>query len=285
MAVIGAGRVGTALAVLLERAGHRIVAASGGKASAERVHRYLPGTLFLPASEAAREARVALIGVPDDAIATVCNELVGARALSAAQTVIHLSGSVGLGPLVAAEEAGAQVLSFHPLQSFPDVDTGIARMPGSGVALTAKIEGAFDVGERLARDVGGVPFHLAEEVKTLYHSAAVFASNYLVVVEGMAERIMKDAGIGQPLPLLEALARTAFDRAFSMGPGAALTGPVVRADTGTIRRNLQALEERAPDLVPVYVELARAALRMAVEAGRVFAPAADRVTEELARWR
>ena len=35
VAVVGAGRVGTAIAVLLARAGHRIVAVAGGSGTAE----------------------------------------------------------------------------------------------------------------------------------------------------------------------------------------------------------------------------------------------------------
>ncbi|MBA3737709.1 MAG: NAD(P)-binding domain-containing protein, partial [Actinobacteria bacterium] len=71
-ALIGAGRVATALGVLLQRAGHRIVAASGRSASAERVRRYLPDTRFAPAPEAARAAAVVVLGVVDDAIEPTC---------------------------------------------------------------------------------------------------------------------------------------------------------------------------------------------------------------------
>jgi predicted short-subunit dehydrogenase-like oxidoreductase (DUF2520 family) len=283
--VIGAGRVGTALAVLLQRAGHRIVAASGREASRERVDRYLPETRFLPPADAARDAAVVLITVPDDAIASVCRDLAGAEALRPGRTVVHVSGSVGLDALDAASAAGASVLSMHPLQSFPDVNEGIARLPGSGIAVTARAEDVAALGDSLARDVGGIPFRLADEVKPLYHAAAVFGANYLVAVEGIAERLLRLAGVDQPLPLLQALARTSFDRTFEMGPAAALTGPVLRADTGTIRRNLQALQAKAPFAVPAYVELARAALRIAQQAGRVRSPAVESVEETLSEWR
>src|SRR5207247_1929880 len=99
------------------------------------------------------------------------------------------------------------VLSLHPLQSIPDVDEGIRRLPGSGMAVTATADEARRLGERLATGIGCVPFRLADEAKPLYHAAAVFCSNYLVVVEALAERVFRTAGLEDPVPLFAPLAR------------------------------------------------------------------------------
>lgn len=285
MALVGAGRVATAVGVLLGRAGHRVVAAAGREASRARVERHLPGTTLLPAAEAARAARIVIIGVPDDHIEETSAELAGDGAVGAGQHVIHLSGSVPLEALSAARSAGAGVLSMHPLQSFPDVETGIERLPGSGIGITAAAEPEAELGEALARDVGAVPFRLEDTVKPLYHSAAVFSANYLVAVQGLAELVMRRSGIVDPLPLLESLARTSFDRAFSMGPGTALTGPAARGDAGTIERNLEALSRDAPEAVEAYVSLAAVAARLARDAGRIDQEDVRRIEEELGRWR
>lgn len=287
MAVIGAGRVATALAVGLERAGHRVVAATGREPSRERVGRFLPGARFYDPAQAHRGARAAhlvVIGVPDDVIAEVCAQLGERAAFHAAQHVVHLSGSVGLDALAPARALGAAVLSLHPLQSFPDVDEGIARLPGSPLAVTALDEDGFAYGEELARDVGGVPFPIADEVKPLYHAAAVFCSNYLVAVEGMAEHLFQLAGIHEPLPLFEPLARTAFEATFGKGPSAALTGPAARGDAGTIARNLAALVERSPEAVAAYAALARVAARLAARSGRLDPAGQAKVEEVLRRW-
>jgi predicted short-subunit dehydrogenase-like oxidoreductase (DUF2520 family) len=177
------------------------------------------------------------------------------------------------------------VLSLHPLQSFPDVRTGIDRLPGSGIAVTATNEEDAVFGEGLVRGIGAIPFRLDDEVKPLYHAAAVFAANYLVTVEALAERILVAAGVPDPLPLLHALVRTSFDRTFAIGPGAALTGPAVRGDVGTIDRNLAALAERAPEASAAYVELGLAAARLAAGAGRLSPGDRGRVEEALRRWR
>jgi predicted short-subunit dehydrogenase-like oxidoreductase (DUF2520 family) len=248
------------------------------------VARYLPGTPFLPPAEAAERADVVILGVVDDLIETTCTELVSAGAVRSGVGVVHLSGSVGLGVLEPAGERGAQILSVHPLQSFPDVDEGLKRLPGSGIAVTATSDAGFELGERLAREVGGRPFRLADEIKPLYHAAAVFCANYLVTVEAIAERLFVQAGLEDPLPLLLPLARTAFDRTFELGPPAALTGPAARGDAGSIARNLAALAERAPEAVEPYAALARAAADVARKAGRLSEEGLRKVEEELARW-
>src|SRR5439155_9831837 len=110
-------------------------------------------------------------------------------------------------------------------------------------------------------------------------------SNYLVTVEATAERLFRAAGIEDPAPLFEPLARANLDAAFAGGPGAALTGPAVRGDAGTIRRNAEALQRGEPRALGAYVELARLAAAIATTAGRLSEDGRRRVEEELDRWR
>jgi predicted short-subunit dehydrogenase-like oxidoreductase (DUF2520 family) len=278
--------VATALGVLWGRAGHSIVTASGREASRDRVSTYLPGTAFeLDPARAAAAAGTVVLGVRDDLIEHICRRVAADGGLRPGARVLHLSGSVPLAALDPARGAGAGVLSLHPLLSFPDVSTGIERLPGSGIAVTAETEEVSAFGQDLAKDAGARPFVLPDEVKPLYHAGAVFASNYLVAVEALAEQILTAAGVaGAPL-LLEPLARSAFDRAFALGPEAALTGPAVRGDAGTIERNLRALAASAPGAVASYVALADAAAAIALEAGRIDAGQHGRVREALDPWR
>lgn len=285
VAVVGAGRVGTALAVRLRDAGHRIVAVSGRKTTAERAARYLPGVMVVSPGEAARAAEIILIGTPDAAIEEACAVLAKACAVGAGQAVVHLSGATSLDALGSARSAGAMVLSTHPLQTFPDVDAALARIPGAGVAVTALSEEGHMLGERLASDVGGRPFRLADEVKPLYHAAAVFASNYLVAVTALAEDLFRSAGLADPIGFAMPLERATLDNIEAMGVGAALTGPAVRADAATVRRNLEALEQHAPSAVAAYVALADVALEIAERDGRLSPEGRAAVEEVLLRWR
>jgi predicted short-subunit dehydrogenase-like oxidoreductase (DUF2520 family) len=279
--VIAAGRAATALAVLLERAGHRVVAASGREGSAHRAHRYLPRARFLPldrAAEASAGVEVVLLGAPDDAVGELCGELASAGGFSPGQHVVHLAGSLGLDVLDPAARARAEPLSVHPLQSFPTVERGVETFPGSWAAVTARTERGATLGEGLVRDAGGIPFRLAEADRPLYHAAAVFCANYLVTVVSEAERLLRGAGLADPLPRLAPLARAALEWALAQGPEA-------RGDAGTVRRNLEALASRAPEGVAPYVALGRLAAGLAAEAGRLSEQDRERVEEALSRWR
>jgi predicted short-subunit dehydrogenase-like oxidoreductase (DUF2520 family) len=288
VAVIGAGRVGTALAVLLERANHRVVAASGWERTRARVRRYLPFTSFVSAQvaqQAAKAATLIIVAVPDDAIAEVCSTLASHEAFGSRQHVVHLSGAVGLDALAPARELGARPLSVHPLQTVPDVEEGIRNLPGSSFAVTASDEAGFAFGEALVVAVEGRPFRLADDMKPLYHAAAVFCSNYLVAVQGVAAHLFSLAGLDDPVPLFAPLARAALDTALDRGPAAALTGPAVRGDVGTIVRNLEALAKHAPEAVGAYVELAAAAADIAVRGGRLAPEDRARLQEVFDQWR
>lgn len=285
VAVVGAGRVGTALAVLLGGAGHRIVAASGREDSRARVESWLPGVPYLPPDEAARAAEVTLLAVPDDVVAGTCDGIAAAGGFVEGAFVAHLSGAAPLLALGPARAAGAHVLSMHPLQTVPDVESGVERLPGASVAITAWDEPGFELGERLAADWGGMPFRLDEERKPLYHAAAVFCSNYLVVVEELAELLFRAAGVADPVPAFAPLAEATLANVVRSGPDAALTGPVARGDAGTVRRNLEAISAHAPEAVSAYVALADAAVHLAVRARRLGPAAVVALREVLDEWR
>lgn len=285
VAVVGAGKVGTALAVLLGRAGHVIRAVAGGEGTRERAARYLPNVPFLEQEAAAAAAEVVLLGTPDSAIEPVCTSLARAGVLGEGRAVAHLSGATGLEALGTAEAAGTDVLSVHPLMTCPDVDAAIARIPGSAFAVTARSPRGFQLGEQLALDVGGRPFALEDEMKPLYHAAAVFASNYLVTLTALAGSLADTAGVPDPLDALVPLQRATLENAMAVGPAAALTGPAIRGDDLTVERNLRALAEHAPEAVGAYVALADLALELASASGRLPREGRVAVEEVLARWR
>jgi predicted short-subunit dehydrogenase-like oxidoreductase (DUF2520 family) len=112
----------------------------------------------------------------------------------------------------------------------------------------------------------------------------VFASNALVTVSAIAESLFSAAGVPDPRAAMAPLQRASLANVEALGAARALTGPAVRGDAGTIRRNLDALSRQEPDLIPVYVALARSALHLAERSGRV-APAARAAVEDvLAEW-
>jgi predicted short-subunit dehydrogenase-like oxidoreductase (DUF2520 family) len=283
IAIVGSGRVGTALGILWQAAEHNVVAAAGSERTERRVREHLPETEFLPSAEAAARGEVVVIGVPDDAIEAVCREIVGS--VGAEQTVLHLSGSVSLGALASARDAGAATLSLHPLQTFPSVEAGVERMPGAPVAITAMEPEAAETGVRLAEDAGGRPFALDDDVKPLYHAAAVFTSNFMVTALAAARELLDAAGVPDAVEAMTPLANATLHNALTSDPISVLTGPAVRGDVGTVQRNINALRERAPELVQPYVVLSETALSLIGRSDREPSPHEDAVREVLARWR
>lgn len=283
IAVVGAGRVGTALAVRWLLAGHEIAVARHGGSTAERHEAYLSETPLITAEEACSQADVVVIGVPDDAIAGVCERV--APHVPTGAAMLHLSGATGLDALEPARVAGVRVLSMHPLQTFPTVEAALEALPGTTMAVTALDEGGYELGERLAREAGGEPFRLPDEAKPLYHAAAVFASNYLVAVMAQADALFRAAGLPDPVTAFMPLARASLENVARLGPAAALTGPVVRGDADTVRRNLEALSVDEPAAIESYVALARVALRLARDSERIDDVAASEIQEVLSQWR
>jgi predicted short-subunit dehydrogenase-like oxidoreductase (DUF2520 family) len=285
LAIVGAGRVGTSLAVLWRRAGHRIVAVAGGAATPARAARFLPDVRVLDAVGAATGAEVVVIATPDAVIEAVCEEMAKAGALETAGAVVHASGAAGLEALGAAASVGATTLSVHPLQTCPTVEAAVEAIPGAAFAVTAHDERGHELGERLARDAGGRPFPIADELKPLYHAAAVFASNYVVTVTALAEELQRAAGVPDPTAALAPLQEATLANVHRVGSAEALTGPAVRGDAITLQRNLEALARQAPGAVGPYVALADLALALAERSGRVAPAGREAVEEVLGRWR
>ena len=173
--------------------------------------------------------------------------------------MIHTSGATPVSVLDPCAEAGAVTLSLHPLQTFSEPVRGASLLRGAAMAVTAgpdptKAAEALAVGERLALTVGGRPFRLQEEHRTLYHAAATMASNYLVGLEHSAERLFELAGMseGTALTAFLPLVRGAVDNIAAQGTVDALTGPLSRGDRDTVAAHLSALAASAPGLVDLY---------------------------------
>lgn len=261
-AIIGAGRVGTSIGMLLRRAGYRL---AGFSTRSEASRRKASQWLDLPGSvgiDPLAQAEILVITVPDDLVESVCRQLVDAGTVGEETIVMHTAGSLGLEPLRPAAAAGAETLAVHVLQAIPDVASGIERIPGSWFGVTCA-DHLRSWAESFVSDLGGHVIWVPDERRPLYHAAAVIASNFLVTLASLVEETFDDT---RPyLPLM----RGTLENLESLGPREAITGPVVRGDSGTIRRHLEALAKEAPKVAEVYRALSTATLRYAERSGRV----------------
>lgn len=260
VAVVGAGRVGLTLARALARSGSAIaVLARESTALPAPLEPSL--TAWGPALES---ADAVLVAVPDDAIGEVAARIAECADLNPEVVVLHTSGLHDRSALAVLGSTGAALGSWHPLQTL----TRSEGEPDALAGATVVIEGdapALAMGRAIARQLGiESVVEIAANMKASYHAAAVFASNYVVTLADVAERLARHAGAGEAaatmfLPLLR---RTVEN--LSEGPAAALTGPIRRGDAGTVARHLQTLDGEQREL---YVMLARATLRLAEDAG------------------
>jgi predicted short-subunit dehydrogenase-like oxidoreductase (DUF2520 family) len=262
--VVGPGRAGLGLALALTEAGYGV-----------RLHgrrgKEVPPPLSLswggPPPWLA-EVEVVILAVKDDAIADAARDLAAAGGIGGAHTVLHLSGLLDETPLAALRGTGAALGCLHPLQAIARPEVAADRLRGAIAALTGDAR-AVAVGRTLAERLGMRAVEVAPAAKVRYHAAAAIASNYLVVLTAVAERLMLEAGI-EPDAAREGVAtlmRGTLANAREAG-AAALTGPIVRGDVETVRAHLRVLPS---ELKVIYRSLGHAALALARLEGDVAA--------------
>ena len=262
--IIGPGRAGVGLALALLRAGYDVLLHGRRKKPVPKPLKLTVGAETEPPAWIA-QAGVVILAVRDDAIRPLAEALARAGALRPAQVVLHLSGAQGqeaLGPLVGSRAA---LGSLHPLQTISDPEHAAERLKGAWAAVEG-MPRAVQVAEALAHDLGLRPFHIPSKAKPIYHASAVFASNYFVVVEAVAQRLLRHAGLSdaEAWQALRPLVEGTLENLSRQQPIAALTGPVARGDEATIRRHLEALTR---DDAVLYRALGRAALELAQKQG------------------
>jgi predicted short-subunit dehydrogenase-like oxidoreductase (DUF2520 family) len=267
--IVGAGRVGAVLGAALNRAGHRVIAASGvSAASVERIQRLLPDAAMLPPDHVSHGADLVILSVPDDALAaTVCG-LAKAGSLHKGQVVAHTSGAHGIAVLAPAKAAGAHPLAFHPAMTFTGHADDLDRLSEGicfGVTAARPLR---PLATRLVADLGGAVEWVDEHARPLYHAALAHGANHLVTLVNESMDLLRDAGVSRPDRFLGPLLRASLENTLSHAD-AALTGPVARGDAGTIAKHVQTLRAVAPDSLPAYLALARRTADRAVASGRL----------------
>ena len=271
-ALLGAGSVGTAVAELLQRAGHEpIGVASRSESSARAAARRL-GTRALTLGSLG-DADAILVGTPATAFAALAAELSG---IVTPETVLwHLSGAYGTAPLASS---GARVAALHPVQACPTTDLAVRRLPGSAWGVTCT-QGLRDWAHDVVRSLEGTPVDVAEEDRAVWHAASVITSNGAAALMASGERILQSIGIDDPYRVLGPLAAGTIQNAIEAGGGAAtLTGPVVRGEVDTVRLHLDSLDEGSRD---AYVNASRSILDTARRAERIDPATAERMDEVL----
>ncbi|MGD8859855.1 MAG: DUF2520 domain-containing protein [Myxococcales bacterium] len=262
MGIIGAGRLGSTLALACQAAGQRVSAVAGRDAGHVRaLAERLGGADALSPQGVADRTGLVFLAVPDDVVPVLARRL----SFRPGQAVVHTSGALGLQALQPAADAGARRGCLHPLQTFPERLDAPERFHG----ITCGVEGDAELGERLGdlvRALGARVLRLEGVDRAGYHAAAVFASNYLVALHAAAAEAFAVAGLPPEAaaPALSPLTARAADNVARLPLAEALTGPLARGDLRTIERHLRALEA-SPQLSSLYRALGRQLLSLPLE--------------------
>jgi predicted short-subunit dehydrogenase-like oxidoreductase (DUF2520 family) len=264
--VVGAGRVGPALAAALRMAGHRPVAASGvSEASRRRAAALLPGVPLTEPAAVLERADLVLLTVPDDTLPGLVKGLAETGAVRPGQLLVHTSGRYGTAVLDPARRAGALPLALHPVMTFSGTPVDVQRLAGCSFGVTAPGELRL-AAEALVIEMGGEPEWIEESARPLYHAALAIGANHLVTLVAQSMDLLRASGVAEPGRMLGPLLGAALDNALRSGD-AALTGPVARGDAGTVAAHLDELRTHAPENVASYVAMARATADRALANG------------------
>jgi predicted short-subunit dehydrogenase-like oxidoreductase (DUF2520 family) len=275
--IVGAGNLGTALAMCLHRAGYvidQVVFRNSGAsrrraaALAKRV-----GARAVDVARATIDSDVVWLCVPDDAVAKVERSL-AQKSDWKGKVALHSSGALASDEMAALRRRGALAASVHPLMTFVagSRQAGLSRTglshTGSQPSLAGvpfAIEGdapAVRASRAIVKELGGKAYTIRRQDKVAYHAWGTFASPLLTALLATTEHVAAAAGVNRReakrrmLPILQ----QTLANYVALDAAGAFSGPIVRGDVETIRRHLRVLR-KVPEAGEVYAALAKAAVR------------------------
>lgn len=263
--LIGAGAVGRSIALGLFSQGIVLSGIySAGGLSAKRLGKKVGVNRCGKISELTSVGEIVILAVPDSQIKNAAGHIARLPSVKG-RVVFHLSGALNSSELGVLRKRNAAIGSLHPLQTFP------RSHPSSFAGVWCAAEGdaeALRIMKRISKILRSAVFEISKKEKVLYHTAGVFASNYLVVLMSAVDEIASTLQLPQSdiwkvyLPIM----RQTMKNVVSTTPGQALTGPIVRGDLVTVKSHLNALSKRPlRHLAQLYSALGVEAVRIAKE--------------------
>ncbi len=248
VSIIGAGRLGTTLAVALAGKGYSIRSlVARRRSSAHQAASLLDGdvqALAVKQLDSLRPAGLFLITTPDDQIANLAAQLARIDATKSKPAALHTSGALSAEALAPLRDRGWHTGSIHPLISVSDAPEDVTALEGAFWSVEGD-KTALRVGRAIVRDLGGRSFSIRSEDKPLYHAAAIMSAGNVVALFDVALEMLVQCGLTRPaaqrilLPLIASTVRNLETKE----PVDALTGTFARGDVETVKRHLKALSK------------------------------------------
>lgn len=291
LSCIGAGRLGQTLCHLLSQRSDIAIGQiiNSNQLSSQRAVDFI-GCGSAATIDDLKQADIWLIATPDNQIESAAKKLQDAKILKPETVIFHCSGLL-LSSILQNKQQDLNVASVHPIHSFADPKRSINTFAGSHCAIEGSANALTQL-DALFSSLGALTFTLDSQQKSLYHAASVMACNYLVSLLEVSHQMLKEAGIDEAVideavideavideaginstensSPLESLIRQTLDNYFSLGATQALTGPIARGDTDTIKTHIKALQQ-APDAdlwKQLYSALGKATLPISAKQGQ-----------------
>lgn len=274
---IGAGKVGTALAYLLKRAGYQITGIYS-RGSAFEAAEFAGIKEYADYSSLLTDSDAVFLTVSDGAIAAVAAEI--APYVKPGQYFIHCSGALTADIMQPCRAKGGLLYSLHPLQSFADRQNAVLNLPGSFFSGQGDAE-VKSLALAIAAALQGTFVEISAQGKALYHAGACVASNYLVALIDFAQSLYAEIGIPpeKSIKALQPLLAGTLQNISQLGTVQALTGPIARGDAQTLAVHLQQMNN--PLTRNLYCALGLATVELAAKKGSLSDIQIDELKKQL----
>ena len=244
--LIGGGRVGQTLGRLLAQDGRYQVqdVLTRSPASAAQAVAFIGAGRALSDLHQLRPADVWMLAVPDGQITSTAAALARLDLAHTPALAFHCSGALCASELDALKNNAWHVASTHCLLSFAQPSVALLQFAGTPCALEGDARAVAQLRTLFTR-LGAQCFELAGADKLLYHAGAVFATNFLPVLQDLAEQLWQRAHMPPELArqMRATLLNNAVNNIVNLGPQGALTGPAARGDVALVAAQSQAVAQ------------------------------------------
>ena len=278
--IIGAGKVGTSIGYMMKKSGLDVVAVSDKiESQLDNARSYMgSGLLYTRENmETVYLSDVIAITTQDRVITEVAGEIAEKSKGLNGKLFFHTSGAHPSSILSVLEAKGALLGSFHPLQTFPDVDSAIRVIPETYIFIDGNEE-AIPLLTAIGKAIGFDVVRIDGKNKVLYHLSAVYVCNLLCALLYAGQEIMSMAGV-ELRPFFPIIKAT-LENIEAKGPLMSLTGPIIRGDVETVVSHLKAIDNLELQ-ARVYKALSSVALEMVKKKEALDSKTLDRLEEIL----
>lgn len=270
-AIVGCGKVGTALAINLGNVGYKLTGLNCATGDSIKRASKVTGcqNFSLKPWDISKNTDIVFITTPDTVINEVYAEIAAHKGFSNDTIVLHCSGALSSTILNSSENyKNIYRGSIHPLQSFVSLEQ--TQNPFTKIIMS--VEGddkAVEYCRIISEDLGSTFIKIKTESKLFYHASAVVASNFLVTLLDFSFQLIEEAGVSKKdaFKILTPLINGTLSNVEKVGVRKALTGPIVRGDVDIVQEHLNVMKMKRPELVKLYKILGQNTVNIAIEHG------------------